>query len=167
MYLSPIRSDVSQSPRQHLRIGTIVVATDLTDAEYMLPQAIVQASAAGSRVTLVHAFPHSSDPSHDDPANPSLTNLKSFRDARMTLLGLARQIEAASIQCDTVTVRGNPVEVIMSEIARVGAIGLVLGSHGSGVGGHVEGSIPHQLFAALDVPIFLVGLRAPESQHIA
>ena len=55
-------------PQNHLATsfaapGKIVVSTDLTDTEYLLPHAIAQAKASGASLILVHAvLPHESVP---------------------------------------------------------------------------------------------------------
>jgi hypothetical protein len=70
--------------------GKIVVATDLTDTEYLLPHAIAQANAAGASLILVHAvLPHESMPV-ETGAVPYYDPLRMDRDARLMLDSLAR-----------------------------------------------------------------------------
>src|ERR1700689_1721778 len=65
--------------------GKIVVATDLTDTEYLLPHAIAQAKASGASLILTHAvLPHESMP-FETGAIPYYDPLRMDRAARLML----------------------------------------------------------------------------------
>jgi nucleotide-binding universal stress UspA family protein len=151
----------------------ILVATDLTDTEYLVPHAIAQAKACGAQVTFIHvissgcvapieieAFSYGAL-SYVDPA-------KVIRDARLMLLGIEHQVEAHGITCETRVRHGNTNEVIRRELRLTGATRLIVGTHGRGkLGQLVLGSVAHQLLATVDIPVFVVGPHARGSvEHI-
>jgi nucleotide-binding universal stress UspA family protein len=160
MSLSSLRFDTFHTP---VSSGRILVSSDLTDAESLVQHAIWQARGTGSSVTLVHVLPYSNElPLCDSPVK-TLSDLKLFRDARMSLLCLSRRVEAQSIECSTIAVRGDPMDVITREIARVDATSLILGSHS----GHDPELLARQLLELLHLPIFLVGLRSNDLRQVA
>jgi nucleotide-binding universal stress UspA family protein len=143
----------------------ILVATDLTDTDYLLPHAIAQAKANGAQVTLLHALPPSSiEPMigpMDVAAIPYIDKDKIVRDLRVTLLGLVRELESQGILCNSTVREGNPTDVISQELTRIHATRLIIGSHGRGrLGQLVLGSVAHQLITEVDVPVFVVGPHA-------
>src|SRR5260370_8186330 len=88
----------------------ILVATDLTDTEYLVPYVIAQAQVAGAGITLVHAIL---------PSNPVPSDLAAIvRDARVMLHGVARQIESRGITCNAAVREGRSSEVIPEELDR-------------------------------------------------
>jgi len=144
----------------------ILVATDLTDTEWLLPHAVAQAKASGSQVTLVHALrPLDLVPMTPDTIT-SIDQVKILRDTRLTLMGIAQTIKAQGIECTAVVHRGNPLEVIAEEVDRTGATRVIAGTHGRGkLGQLVLGSVVHQLLDKLDIPIFAVGPNARNAKH--
>jgi nucleotide-binding universal stress UspA family protein len=152
----------------------ILVATDLTDTEYLVPHAIAQAKVCGAQVTFIHviqsgrvapieieAFSYGAL-SYVDPA-------KVIRDARLMLLGIEHQVEAHGITCEARIRHGNANEVIRRELRLTGATRLIVGTHGRGKLGQLAlGSVAHQLLTKVDIPIFVVGPHARGSvEHAA
>jgi nucleotide-binding universal stress UspA family protein len=165
-----------QNPAESaLKIGTfaapghILVATDLTDTEYLINHAVAQASSSGSRVTLVHAKPPSDLVPLDGSPSPHVDEAKLVRDIRLTLLGVARQVEAKGIPCNVVVRLGNASDVILEELKRNGATRLILGTQARGkLGQVVIGSVAHQLLTKVQVPMFVVGPGARNAaEHIS
>lgn len=146
----------------------ILVATDLSDLTYLTPHAIAQAITSPAQITLVHAVvPHDSLPV-EAPALPYLDASKVNRDARLSLLGVAREIEAHGISCKVVVKNGYAVDVIREEIDRTGATRLILGTHGRGTLGQlVLGSVAREMITSMPVPVFVVGPHARDTvRHI-
>lgn len=102
----------------------IVVATALTDLEFLTPAAIAQAHAAHAELIFVHAVVPDELPVKATYYNP----LKADRDARLTLEVLARHIRARGLACTTI-VRHGSVRDVVDEVVQEKAAGrLVLGS---------------------------------------
>ncbi len=139
----------------------ILVATDLTDVDYLIPHAIAQAKAGGARVTLIHALSPSDVVPMDGSTIPYVDKTKIARDARVALLAAARRLEAEGILCKTAVRDGIPDEVIPEELRQSGATRLILGTHGRGKLGQLTmGSVARELIKNVNVPVFIVGPHA-------
>ena len=146
----------------------ILVATDLTDGDYLIPHVIAQAKASHAHVTLFHAI-HPVDVlplevgviSHIDEA-------KIERDVRATLRGMAAQVQPHGIPCKISVRRDYPADAICAEIRKTGATRLIMGSHGRRKLAQLAlGSVANQLLSCLDIPVFVVGPGAHDSpEHV-
>lgn len=102
----------------------IVVATALTDLEFLAPEAIAQAEAARAELVFVHAIVPGEPEAKASYYNP----LKADRDARLTLEVLSRHVRAREIACSAAVRHGDPAEVV-EEILRERDCGrLMIGS---------------------------------------
>ncbi|HEY6448561.1 MAG TPA: universal stress protein [Acidobacteriaceae bacterium] len=139
----------------------IVVATDLTDTDYLLPHAVAQAKAGGASIILVHAvLPHESVPMESGPI-PYYDPLRLDRDARLMLENLARDVRDQGVECATAVRHGFVPDVVTEVVSNAGAGRLIIGTHGRrGLKKFVLGSIARQLLEIVDVPVCTVGPRA-------
>jgi nucleotide-binding universal stress UspA family protein len=146
----------------------ILVATDFSDMDYLMPHVVSQAKKSGADVTLVHAILSSELISVEATGIPYINEEKIDRDVRMTLLEIAGTLESCGIACESRAQRGYAPEVILSELRRTGATRLILGSHGRGkLGQLVLGSVAHKLLSQVDIPTFVVGPHArTAAQHV-
>jgi nucleotide-binding universal stress UspA family protein len=136
----------------------IIVATDLTDSDYLVPHAIAQAKASSAHVTLVHAIIPSDSVPIDTGAVPYVDWEKIDRDVHFMLLGIARQIESQGISCDVYTEHGFAADVIREKIRSSGATRLIMGTHGRGKFAQIAlGSVANELLRSVEVPVFAVG----------
>ncbi|HEX4008284.1 MAG TPA: universal stress protein [Acidobacteriaceae bacterium] len=141
--------------------GKIVVSTDLTDTEYLLPHAIAQAKASGASLILVHAvLPHESVPM-ESGAIPYYDPLRLDRDARLMLENLAREVRDQGVECTTAVRHGFVPDVVAEVVSNAGAGRLIIGTHGRrGLKKLVLGSVARQLLETVEVPVCTVGPRA-------
>jgi len=141
--------------------GKIVVATDLTDTEYLLPHAIAQAKASGASLILTHAvLPHESMPV-ETGAIPYYDPLRMDRDARLMLDSLAHDVRTQGVECVAAVRHGFVPDVVADIVKNSGAGRLILGTHGRrGLKKFVLGSVARQLLETVDVPVCTVGPRA-------
>jgi nucleotide-binding universal stress UspA family protein len=141
--------------------GKIVVATDLTDTEYLLPHAIAQAKASGASIILVHAvLPHESMPV-ETGAVPYYDPLRMDRDARLMLDSLGRDIRAQGVECVAAVRHGFVPDIVAEVVKNSGAGRLILGTHGRrGLKKFVLGSVARQLLETVEIPVCTVGPRA-------
>jgi nucleotide-binding universal stress UspA family protein len=148
--------------------GKIVVATDLTDTEYLLPHAVAQAKASHASLILVHAvLPHESMPV-ETGAIPYYDPLRMDRDARLMLDSLARDIRAQGIDCISAVRHGFVPDIVAEVVRNSGAGRLILGTHGRrGLKKFVLGSVARQLLETVDVPVCTVGPRAHKKTSAA
>ncbi|MGC8550625.1 MAG: universal stress protein [Acidobacteriaceae bacterium] len=131
----------------------IVVATALTDLEYLVPDAIAHAEAARAELVFVHAIVPGEPPAKATYYNP----LKADRDARLTLEVLSRHIRARNIACSVAVRHGSPVEVL-EEFLRERATGrLMIGTRANAEGNANElGSTAAQLLLQTPIPVCAV-----------
>lgn len=144
-----------------LRPGKIIVATDLTDTDYLIPHAVAQARASGSSLVLVNAvLPHESMPV-ETGAVPYYDPLRMDRDARLLLENVAREIRSQGIDCATAVRHGFAPDVIAEVAQNADASRLIIGTHGRrGLKKFVLGSVARQLLDLVDIPVCTIGPRA-------
>jgi nucleotide-binding universal stress UspA family protein len=142
----------------------IVVATDLTDIEYLMPQAEAQARASGAKLTLIHVIPRFESIPSDASVIPYVDEIDaaaSDHQARLILEGIAAQLRDKDVACDLVIQYGYPRDIIPELVSKIGATRLLLGTHGRR---HLKklflGSVAHQLIQTVDVPVCTVGPHA-------
>jgi nucleotide-binding universal stress UspA family protein len=139
----------------------ILVATDLTDGEYLIPHAVAQARASGAAVTLIHAILPAETLPLDAGSIAYVDWAKTEQDIHVTLLGLAAQIEFHGIECDVIAKHGFAADVVDEEIKATRATRLIMASHGRGKWGQfMMGSVANQLLGALSIPVFVVGPKS-------
>jgi len=145
----------------HPRPGKIVVATDLTDTDYLIPHAVAQARASGSSLILVHAvLPHESMPV-ESGAVPYYDPLRMDRDARLLLENVAREVRHQGIECATAVRHGFAPDIIAEVVNNAEATRLIVGTHGRrGLKKLVLGSVARQLLDLVDIPVCTIGPRA-------
>lgn len=139
----------------------IVVSTDLTDTDYLIPHAVAQAKACGASVILVHAvLPHESVPM-EAGAIPYYDPLRLDRDARLMLESLGREIREQGVECTTAVRHGFVPDVVTEVVSNTGAGRLIIGTHGRrGLKKFVLGSVARQLLEIIEIPVCTVGPRA-------
>ena len=145
----------------------ILVATDLTDGEYLIPHAVAQAKASCANVTLVHAILPAETLPLDAGSIAYVDWAKTEQDIQVALLSLASQIEAQGVSCDVVAKHGFAAEVVQDEIKATRATRLIMASHGRGKWGQfMMGSVANQLLGNVSIPVFVVGPKsAPFPKH--
>ncbi|HEX4311685.1 MAG TPA: universal stress protein [Acidobacteriaceae bacterium] len=152
--------------RKHMFIvpDKILVATDLVDADYLIPHAVAQARACGSTLTLAHVIPAGQAIPIDASAIPYLDVAEMKLEAEQTLKRVAAQAEASGIPCDVVVTEGNPREQITALAREVKAGRVIAGTHGRR---HLKkfllGSVAHEILRSAEVPVCTIGPLAHEA----
>jgi nucleotide-binding universal stress UspA family protein len=146
----------------------ILVATDLSDSDYLIPYVVAQAKAGNSQVTLLHAVIPSNSFPIEAGAVPYIDRESIDKDARLLLSKMARAIQAHGIPCDVDLRHGFASDVVREALADTGATELIMGTHGRGkLGKFALGSVANELLKTVDTPIFAVGPRALTSPEHA
>lgn len=139
----------------------ILVATDLTDGDTLIPHAVAQAKACGASVTLVHAILPAETLPLEAGGLAYVDWARTEQDIQASLLSIATKIEAQGIACDAVARRGFAAEVVEEEIQETRATRLIMASHGRGKWGQfMMGSVAHQILGKINIPVFVVGPRS-------
>jgi len=141
----------------------IVVATDLTDADYLVPHAVAQARACGAALTLIHVIPPGEALSLDARAIPFEDSAAMAQEAAKKLEAFAAKIRSQGIPCEVSIVYGFPREQVASVAKQIGAGRILCGTHGRR---HLSrfflGSVAHEILRSAEVPVFTIGPQAHE-----
>jgi nucleotide-binding universal stress UspA family protein len=142
----------------------ILVATDLGDAEYLVPYAIAQARACGAALTFVHVIPPGEALSLDPRAIPYEDSAAMAQDARKALDAIGQRVRDLGIPCDVEIVSGFPRDQIVAVAREIKAGRILAGTHGRR---HLRrfflGSVAHEILRSAEIPVFTVGPNAREA----
>ena len=142
----------------------ILVATDLTDSDYLVPHVVAQAKASNAHVTLVHAILPANLLPLEAGAISYLDEEAVDRGVRSILISIAARIKAEGISCDTVARHGFAADVIQGEIAATKATRLIMATHGRKKLAQIAlGSVANELLRNVNIPILAVGPHAREA----
>jgi len=153
----------------------ILVATDLTDGDYLIPHVVAQAKASNARVTLFHVIPPNDTLPMEAAAIPYIDQSKIYLDVRSILEEMAGVIKAQGIFCEVSMRQDYAADAICAEIGKTGANRLIMGTHGRRKLAQMAlGSVANELLTRVDIPIFAVGPGAhggaehviPQPEHV-
>lgn len=142
----------------------ILVATDLADADYLVPHAVAQARACGAALTLVHVIPPGEALSLDARAIPWEDSAAMAQEAAKALDGFAAKIRLQGVACEFSIAYGFPREQVAATAREIGAGRILCGTHGRR---HLSrfflGSVAHEILRSAEVPVFTIGPHAHEA----
>lgn len=145
----------------------ILVATDLADLDYLIPQAIAQARACGGALTLAHVIPPGEAIPLDASAIPYLDVADMKREAFELLEPAADKIRNCGIPCDVTVVQGNPKEQIAALVRETHAGRIIAGTHGRrNLKRFFLGSVAHDILRSAEVPVCTIGPHAHETSSL-
>lgn len=142
----------------------ILVATDLTDADYLVPHAIAQARACGAALTFVHVIPPGEAQTLNARAIAQQDSVAMAEEAGRALDEIAARVRALEIPCDVLVVAGYPREQIEIIAREIHAGRIIAGTHGRR---HLRkfflGSVAHEILRTAEMPVFTIGPLAREA----
>ncbi|HZZ39892.1 MAG TPA: universal stress protein [Acidobacteriaceae bacterium] len=145
----------------------ILVATDLADLDYLIPQAIAQARACGGALTLAHVIPPGEAIPLDASAIPYLDVADMKKEAFELLEPAADKVRDSGIPCDVTVVQGNPKEQIAALVRETHAGRIIAGTHGRrSLKRFFLGSVAHQILRSAEVPVCTIGPHAHEASSL-
>lgn len=160
------QSQIHFAPSSLAVVKNIVVATDLSDTERLLPHIIAQAKSGGAHVTLVHALPVPDEVVLGEQP----TGIDKVREtqARQKLNDMAYRIEAEGIPCSTLLRRSVTVDLVQEAIEETDAGRLIIGTHRHGYAGQqMLGCEANALLRAAYIPVFVIGPHVTDvSSHV-
>jgi nucleotide-binding universal stress UspA family protein len=144
----------------------IAVATDLTDADALLPYAISQARVTGAHLCLIHALP----PRLGGEKGCWLTCLHE-RDQEAAVLDrledMQRRAHLQGVCCSVRWSHGAPRKVIADALHQCNADRLIAGSHGrQHLREVLHGSVARELMAEVRIPTMFVGPNVKPAANI-
>jgi nucleotide-binding universal stress UspA family protein len=149
----------------------ILVATDLTDIDYLIPNAIAQSEACAASLVLTHVVPPVESGTMENAVYliadvARAQEQKRLHEARQILAEAAAQVRAAGIECEIVIRHGHARDVIRDVVGRVHAGRVILGTHGRrNLSKFFLGSTAHEILKNTSVPVWTVGPRARPHAH--
>src|SRR5277367_2800505 len=136
----------------------ILLATDLNDADYLLPHAIAQARASGAMLTLLHVTPSAESMPLDATAISSADAAEIYTEAKRTLERMAEKARARGVVCNPVVRQGSPQLIVPEMVETCKADRLILGTHGRQ---HLKrlllGSVAQEILNNVEVPVCTIG----------
>ncbi len=149
----------------------ILVATDLTDLDYLIPHAKAQCEASGASLVLCHVIRPVESSSLDaavvfiaDAAEAAAQRLLAA--ARKTLGEVVAAMRADGIDCEVVIRHGHPQDVVKEVVRHVHAGRVILGTHGRrNLNKFFLGSSANDILKSVEVPAWTVGPHARPFAH--
>jgi len=141
--------------------ATIVVATDLSDLDHLMPFALEQGSETGARLILLHALATSSTITADAAGMPYYDTAGALEIAEQMLRPWCEKAARRGIRCDALVREGHPIQQIADAIRQFKADRVLLGTRSrSKIGKLLLGSVAEQVLRSVNLPVITVGPEA-------
>ena len=141
--------------------ATILVATDLSDLDRLMPFACRQAIDTGARLLLLHVLSTGASMAVDAMGMPYYdpsTALEFCAKTLETWRTLARQ---RNVSCDVLVREGNPAQQILAAVRQFQADRILLGTRSrSKISKLLLGSVAEQVLRSVHLPVITVGPEA-------
>jgi nucleotide-binding universal stress UspA family protein len=145
----------------HVPLRSILLATNLTDVDWLFPFTCSLAEESGARVTLVHVVSAWTGFTADLAGNPYYNPAEALDAATAYLKAVCCRECAARVKSEVIAIDGSPAEGILSLAKQVEADLLVMGtSSNRGMDKWLHGSVAEQVLRSSPIPVVTVGPRA-------
>jgi len=141
--------------------AAILVATDLSDLDRLMPFALEQASESGARLILLHVLASAAAISADAAGMPYYDPAGALEFAAKTLEPWCALARHQNIACDALVREGQPARQIEASIRQFQADRVLLGTRSrSRLGKLLLGSVAEQVLRSVNLPVMTVGPEA-------
>ncbi|MDR3723606.1 MAG: universal stress protein [Terracidiphilus sp.] len=141
--------------------AVILVATDLTDLDRLMPFALNQAALSLSHLILLHVIPTASAISLDAIGDPVYEPTGVIRQAEIFLHPWCEAAARRNVLCDVVVREGDAASQIEGAARQFRADRILIGTRNSGKGNLVLlGSVAEQVLRSVNLPVITVGPEA-------
>lgn len=141
--------------------SVLLVATDLSDLDRLIPFALQQAHQSSARIILLHVLPSVSGLTADPTGMPYFDPAGAIDFAIKTLEPWRMKARAQEIACDAVVREGPPAPQIVAAARQFNAHRLFLGTRSrSKVSKLLLGSVAEQVLRSVNLPVMTVGPEA-------
>jgi nucleotide-binding universal stress UspA family protein len=141
--------------------ATILVATDLSDLDHLMPFALEEAGETGARLILLHALSSSATITADAAGMPYYDTVGALEIADQMLRPWCEAAIRRGIRCDPLVREGNPTQQIAAAVRQFQADRLLLGTRSrSMIGKLLIGSVAEQVLRSVYLPVITVGPEA-------
>jgi nucleotide-binding universal stress UspA family protein len=141
--------------------AVILVATDLSDLDRLMPFAVDEASEANARLILLHVLNAGAGLNVDAVGMPYYDTSSAFEFAAKTLESWRAVAHQHQILCDVVVREGNPAQQIIASVRQFQAGRILLGTRSRGkISKLLLGSVAEQVLRSVNLPVITVGPEA-------
>ncbi|MGA2754570.1 MAG: universal stress protein [Terracidiphilus sp.] len=141
--------------------ATILVATDLSDLDHLMPFALEQAGETGARLILLHVLSSSVVFSADAAGMPYYDKGSAFETAQEMLRPWCEAAARRGIRCDALVREGLPTQQIVAAVRQFQGDRVLLGTRSrSKIGKLLLGSVAEQVLRSVYLPVMTVGPEA-------
>ncbi|HUA98575.1 MAG TPA: universal stress protein [Terracidiphilus sp.] len=143
------------------RPATILVASDLSDLDRLMPHAFDQAKATGARLILLHALPAIASVTADAAGMPYYDTASALELADKMLQPWCDEARRRGIRCDALVREGNATQQIAVALRQFRADRVLVGTRSrSKLGKLFLGSVAEQVLRSVNLPVMTVGPEA-------
>ncbi len=142
--------------------ASILVATNLSDMDRLMPVAFQMAGETGARLQLLHIVPLSAEFTADASGMPYYDREGALYGANSMLEPWCERARRQGLRCDALVREGHsPAREIIAAVRHFHADRLILGTRGLGkLGKLLLGSVAEQVLRSVTLPVFTVGPEA-------
>ena len=141
--------------------AVILVATDLSDLDRLMPFALEQASSTAARLVLLHVLPAGKALAADAMGMPYYDPGGANDYAAKTLESWCEMARAHGVACDLVVREGNAAQQVITAARQFQADRILLGTRSRGkVSKLLLGSVAEQVLRSVNLPVMTVGPEA-------
>ena len=152
---------VDQAMERWIHPAVILVATDLSDLDRLMPFALEQAAQTGSRLLLLHILSPTASMAADASGMPSYDSTDAVNLAAHALEPVCALAREQDIACEAMVREGNPAQQIGAVARQFQAGRLLLGTRSrSKLGKLLLGSVAEQVLRSVNLPVITVGPEA-------
>jgi nucleotide-binding universal stress UspA family protein len=140
---------------------TILVATDLSDLDHLMPVAIEEAGDTGARIILLHALSTASAFTADAAGMPYFDTAGALEIAEQMMHPWCEFAARLGIRCDAAAREGHPTQQIAAAVRQFHVDRVLLGTRSRGkLGRLLIGSRAEQVLRSVYLPVMTVGPEA-------
>jgi nucleotide-binding universal stress UspA family protein len=148
-------------PHRWTHPATILVATDLSDLDHLMPFALQEASECGARLILLHVLSGSEAITADASGMPYYDAAGALEIAEKMLRPWCEVATRRGIPCDALVREGQPTSQIAAALRQFQADRVLLGTRSrSRIGKLLVGSVAEQVLRSAYLPVITVGREA-------
>jgi nucleotide-binding universal stress UspA family protein len=141
--------------------AAILVATNLSDLDRLMPFAFQMAGETGARLLLLHVLPASASLTVDAAGMPYYDPAGAMEYAGKDLDPWCEQAHSRHLRCDALVREGHAAQEIISAVRQFHADWLLLGTRSRGkLGKLLLGSVAEQVLRSVRLPVITVGPEA-------
>jgi nucleotide-binding universal stress UspA family protein len=148
-------------PHRWTHPATILVATDLSDLDHLMPFALQQATETGARLILLHVLSASASITADAAGMPYYDTAGALEISEQMMRPWCDLAFRRGIRCDAVAREGHPTQQVVAAVRQFQADRVLLGTRSrSKIGKLLIGSVAEQVLRSVPLPVMTVGPEA-------